>query len=338
VSHILPFIDRVEELKALTDWCSKSRHLSLYIYGPEGCGKTRLLREFVSRFKEIYGDRAIAVYIDALERESIEKALLSTPGLSLALDTLTSVIDKTVNIGASLAEKVATILEKVVGAHRLKNNYVTVAVDDVASALGIDNVERYVKWLYELANKLDESYRPNAINFIITTSEGFSRERVSRHGYSHVILLWNLSREAFEEMFYKLTPLHNVNFEIVWNTLGGNPRKLIELATVFNWNLDNMMKKYTAIAREIVEKIISLGLVRELKMILEDIDAPRKKPSENMIKLTRILIEKNMIIYVDWPTLTGRDLTIDENVGIGKAYAWQVPIFRKTLEAALKSI
>jgi len=98
------------------------------------------------------------------------------------------------------------------------------------------------------------------------------------------------------------------------------------------------MKKYTAIAREIVEKIISLGLVRELKMILEDIDAPRKKPSENMMKLTRILIEKNMIIYVDWSTLTGRDLMINENVGIGKAYAWQVPIFRKTLEAALKSI
>ncbi|MEM1547343.1 MAG: ATP-binding protein [Candidatus Methanomethylicia archaeon] len=70
------FVDRIPELNALIDWCLSFRVLPLYIYGPEGCSKTRLLSEFINKFRELPNGKVISVYIDALEdiaRDVIEK-------------------------------------------------------------------------------------------------------------------------------------------------------------------------------------------------------------------------------------------------------------------------
>ncbi|MGC8570196.1 MAG: ATP-binding protein [Caldivirga sp.] len=56
-----PFIDRVMEFNWLRDWASGFRYVPLYIYGPEGCGKTRLLKEFVKRFREYLGDDEVVI-------------------------------------------------------------------------------------------------------------------------------------------------------------------------------------------------------------------------------------------------------------------------------------
>jgi AAA+ ATPase superfamily predicted ATPase len=61
------FVDRERELEALREWCSRSRVTPLYIYGPEGSGKTRLLKEFTLRLKEHLGGDSIAVYITLLK-------------------------------------------------------------------------------------------------------------------------------------------------------------------------------------------------------------------------------------------------------------------------------
>ncbi|RLE83654.1 MAG: hypothetical protein DRJ67_11815, partial [Thermoprotei archaeon] len=53
------FVDRIEELEFLEELSIKGFYPVLYIYGPEGCGKTRLLREFYSR---IGGRRASWLY------------------------------------------------------------------------------------------------------------------------------------------------------------------------------------------------------------------------------------------------------------------------------------
>lgn len=51
LEDVLPrFVDRVMELNWLRDWSSGFRYVPLYIYGPEGCGKTRLLKEFARKF------------------------------------------------------------------------------------------------------------------------------------------------------------------------------------------------------------------------------------------------------------------------------------------------
>jgi len=75
------FVDRERELEALREWCSRSRVTPLYIYGPEGSGKTRLLKEFTLRLKEYLGGDSIAVYINALEGESVLRTHYSSQNL-----------------------------------------------------------------------------------------------------------------------------------------------------------------------------------------------------------------------------------------------------------------
>jgi Cdc6-like AAA superfamily ATPase len=65
----------------------------LYIYGPEGSGKTRLLKEFTLRLKEYLGGDSIAVYINALEGESVENALLLSEPLQELSSIAASIVD-----------------------------------------------------------------------------------------------------------------------------------------------------------------------------------------------------------------------------------------------------
>jgi len=80
------FVDRVKELESLREYSSCFRALVLYLYGPEGYGKTRLLREFISRFDRFFGDDAIAVYIDAIEEHDIMRAIASSSSISRILN------------------------------------------------------------------------------------------------------------------------------------------------------------------------------------------------------------------------------------------------------------
>ena len=43
------FVDRVDELGALLGLAERGSGVPVYLYGPGGCGKTRLLREFARR-------------------------------------------------------------------------------------------------------------------------------------------------------------------------------------------------------------------------------------------------------------------------------------------------
>jgi len=172
----LRFVDRVGELETLFQFSSRFRGVPLYIYGPEGCGKTRLLREFVRRFRGRFGGRGVAVYIDALERDSVERAVLASDSVGVVVEAAASIAENAAGqpLGRVLADRVATLLQKLAARLTLSGRYLVVAVDDVARAIGVENIERYVKWLYELLWKIGEDYNPKAVNIIVTTSEGQS--------------------------------------------------------------------------------------------------------------------------------------------------------------------
>ncbi len=337
------FVDREKEISSLRNMASRTGSTPVYIYGPEGCGKTRLLRELISRFTSYFGDDAVAIYIDALERDSIDAALYTSRGLALAREVLVSLAERYAGrVGEALANSIMTLLEKALVNRRIRDNYILIAVDDVTGAIGVDRVEWYLKWLYEAMKKLG-SHGPRAINIVVATSEGPSLDSVVRHTYTHALLMWNLDRRSFEELFHLLDPPGSVVYEEVWSILGGNPRQLVELAYRYGWALDMLRKALRARIKRIVEEIARQGLGDMLDLAASDVsflDRVRDEPErmEKIGRLVKILVEKNLIIYKDWITLSGEQILEDRSLGIGKRYAWQLPIYPRLIIEALTEL
>jgi len=336
------FIDRVEEIRALRGWCSSFRYVPLYLYGPEGCGKTRLLRELVKRFDELMGGDSIAIYVDALEGRDIGRALMTSGVLAKSVDiaklglrVVSDLIARNIPVGQALSQSLSLIVDEVarrVYGRVLHDKYVLIVVDDVTRAVGLDKIEWYVKWVFELMNKLQEEYRPRAINVIVSTSEGLSLDLISRHRHASIKLLWNLSREAFKELFTELKPPQNLDFEEVWRLLGGNPGKLVELATWHQWSLNRMIEEYRVRLFKHLSEVKERGLINELKILVDDITEAEEVHSREMRNLIRLLEEKNLVIYKYWTTLTGKEFKKpNPELGIGRYYAWQTPLYREIL-------
>ena len=252
----------------------------------------------MSRFNDYFGEETIAIYIDATERNSIEKAILTSRTTEIAKDILEKLTERFLNIGIGrvLSDMISTILEKAILRKRLEENYVLVIVDDIAQVVGIEKIEWYVKWLYELLWKLRREYKPKAINFIVTTSEGKSLRLVERHRHAHTAMIWNLDKRSFKELFHKLKPPKSIEFEHIWRLLGGNPGKLIELAENYNWSIKRMTLSYSIRLADIVRTIARQGLTSELKMVIEEPDNIAEITTERMRKLEEILIENNLIM------------------------------------------
>ena len=328
--YIVPFVDRSEELRALGKLSSRGLTKPLYLYGPEGCGKTRLLKEFISLFN------GVGIYVDALEEEDIELAL----GFSKILGSLTPFIKELVSgytgsIGRILAEKISDILGRVLTKLGLKGSRVVVVVDDVVRAIGIDRVEWYVKWLYELVWKIMDKYDVDSILVVVTTSEGSSLDIVMRHTHSHIKLLWNLDEEGFRELALKLKPPSINTIQDAWDATGGNPRALIELAMDYDWNLNKWLNTLKHRLLGVVEKTRHKGLTKELEMVVEDIDSIYQNPSKKMLELRKLLIEENLVLNKYMETLAGRELATNKDLGIGKYYAWQLPAYKEILKEIL---
>ncbi|WP_054853002.1 ATP-binding protein [Vulcanisaeta distributa] len=333
-----PFVNRALELGWLRGWASGFRYVPLYIYGPEGCGKTRLLREFVKKFRDYFGDDGVAVYIDATEGIDLNKAVITSPGVELVMDVVKELISGFVNegVGRALA-RVATLMIERALKIRLSDKYVLLAVDDVTRSIGLGNIEWYIKWLYEYMQRFMSDYGPRAVNVIATTSEGESLRLLIRHNYLVIKLMWNLNKESFEELYQSLKPPSGLYLDDVWALLGGNPRALWELATTFNWDLTAY--RYSVIERlmPVIDEVRVGGLVRELIEVVNDPDVLQRDPSTRLMELNEILMRNNLIIY-KWVTSIG-DVKIpkDPELGIGgEYYAWQLPIYKTTIMQILR--
>jgi len=343
---VVRFVDRVEEMDALRRWCSVSRYCPLYIYGPEGCGKTRLVREFVEHVDEVLGGDTLAVYIDALEATSVGRALRFRPSLAtdvakLIAEALPSVLAGLSPVGTLLAVSIPSIVEAI--ARRLTKSFLrgrrlVIVVDDVSRAIGLDRVEWYVKWLHELSERLAEDYDLSTVSIIVTTSEGTSLDIVSRHRHAEVRLLWNLDREGFKELLQELKPPPYTDFETVWRLLGGNPGKLIELATRFGWSVEQMMQYHINRIERVIDRVKAMNAVNELRELATDIHRAEREPSEKMLKLIELLIDNNLLIYKKWMLLTDKQFThSDPELGIGEKYAWQTPLYREAVLRILEN-
>ncbi|MEM1547342.1 MAG: hypothetical protein QXP91_12910 [Candidatus Methanomethylicia archaeon] len=70
---------------------------------------------------------------------------------------------------------------------------------------------------------------------------------------------------------------------------------------------------------------------------MEDIKYLDENINEKTRMLTGILEKHNLILYKYWIKMTGEEfIEVDDEVGLGKDYAWQTPLYREALKKILK--
>ncbi len=324
------FTDRDKALQQVEEVAEKGTFPVYVIYGPEGCGKTALLRQAKVILEEGYGYNVI--YLNPAA-ERIDEILDYTPAIGEVVREVAALIpdpySRIVDAAISVARRV---LKRFSGAR------LAVLMDDVFQAVGLDRAEVYTKALLNLIEWPPASYE--RIVVLVTSSEGLSRERIGRHNWATTFILWNMHREGFRILYEEL-PGAKPGFEQAWIWTGGNPRYLERLYKN-NWDVENLINEIIK-DRGLMKLINSLTRAEAeiLEQALEDPDVLLKRYSE-VKGLINELIGRNLVIeiwdrderfWIDTPPPEK-----DPKLGIGRYYAWQTPLHREAIKKTLEIV
>ncbi len=317
------FVDRFKELAKLVEYAENGFYPVLAVYGPEGCGKTRLLREFIDRVRG--RENFVAIYIDALEDRDPDRVLSTSLSLADAVRDFVSLLP--LPVGRSLATNIAKLVQHLEKRVRFRGKHAVIAIDDVVRSIGLEAVDIYVKNLLNIIEDLLWRYGASSVFIVITTSEGLSRYVLARHRYSYDRLLWNLDRDSFKELIHELRPPKGIDSDLVYEYTGGNPGKLMEIALGYRWGLEEWFRDIVAKVRVLVSDILDDNRLVE---VVEDIDRLSKYTD-----LAKVLIEKNLVVDIRSIPL-GQGVAPCRDLGIGTEYAWQIPAYRIALKKILE--
>lgn len=325
------FADRSRAIGQLRDIARRGTRFPLVVYGPEGCGKTALFKQAKLVLEE-HDYHVLYVSPMAEERgeligysSSIKSVVREV--LSLFPDPYSRIVDASITIASHLVK-------------RLEKPRIAILLDDIFQAVGLDRAEAYVKTLLNLIEYPPGDYE--SIIVLVSSSEGVTREKIGRHDWAEIRMLWNMSRNGFEELYGAL-PGPKPSFEYAWSTIGGNPRYLGRLYEA-GWNLDPILN-WIVRARRLKSFIKSLssreveilrGAVREPDTLFERLGEPEARG------LIRKLVELNLVAEVwdrdEWSWIDTPPPERDYELGIGKYYAWQTPLHRRAVEKALEAV
>ncbi len=317
------FVNRVKELEKLRELATKGSPLVEFVYGPEGCGKTTLMKYFVHSIKN--DKNYTVIYIDAVEVSDPEKAIYTN--INMTVKEILNTITETFNIplGGLIALNLSKILSYIINKFKILNKNIVIIVDDVVRSIGLDKVEYYVKYLYELGTKIKREHEPRSLLILATTSEGVSRRLIAKHRYAVIHLLWNLDKKSTEELVEQLSNRNII--EDVWELTGGNPARIIELVVRFNSNIKKWLSKLEEKIIDIVHVVRLKSLIKYLRDVVENVDLLYESYDEGYLKILEILEENNLVIYKGYSTLSEDYVNPDPTLGIGRYYAWQIPAY-----------
>jgi len=321
------FVDRDVALKQVEELAERGTRFPIVIYGPEGCGKTALLKQAKAILEDFgyhvvyasplaHEEKEILVYTPSI-REIVDEVLKSFP------DPYSRVVDAAIRIAS-----------KVMG--RLGKPRVAILMDDIFQAIGLGKAEIYTKILLNLIEYPPGDYEKIVV--LVSSSEGVTRTRIGRHTWAVMYLMWNMSREGFK-LLYDVAPGPKPPFEDVWRFTGGNPR-IFEMLHSFSWNTDMAISMLVK-ERDIRGAMASLS-GEEIEILRKALDDPdtifRSLRNPAAQKLEKLLIELNLIIdvwerdkfWIDVPP-PEKDLEL----GIGEYYAWQTPLHREAVKRVL---
>ncbi len=320
------FVDRDVAVAWLEEVAERGTGLPVVIYGPEGCGKTALLRQAALLLEE-HGYHV--VYVDPLA-ERLEERIYHSPSIRGVVREALSMLPDPYSRIAEAAVDIAAYLMR-----RLSRPRLALLADDVFQAIGVERAEAYVKMLLNLVEHPPGDYE--RIVVLVASSEGVSRRRIGRHMWALTLSMWNMGRAGFEALYGRL-PGQKPGFEEAWRWAGGNPRMLEQLY-VSGWDVDVVVGMMVeAKGLEELVKRLSVEELRVLKEAVNDPDVLFEAYPETE-RLVEELVEKNLVVrlgsrnpslWVDEPPPER-----DEELGIGRRYAWQTPIHREAVRRLL---
>jgi len=326
------FRDRDRALQQVEWMAERGTLFPTVVYGPEGCGKTALLMQAKAILEE-HGYHV--VYASPLEEEA--KEMLSyTPTLGEIAREIFKAFPEPYSRVVDVAIAIASEAVR-----RLRRPRVALLIDDIFQAVGVDRAEVYVKMLLNLIEYPPGDYE--SIVVLVSSSEGVTRERIGRHNWATIKILWNMSREGFKQLYDVIPDGGKLEYETLWRLTGGNPRHLRRLYEA-EWNVDITVK---SIVKERKLDILAATLSREevevLKQVLGDPDSLVEHLREKHVQeLERRLVELNLIMYmhdrdehfwIDQPPPER-----DQELGIGRFYAWQTPLHREAVRRVLNAV
>jgi len=317
----IDFSDREKALKQIYEVSEKGTSYPLIIYGPEGCGKTSLLKQAVEIFREQGFE---TFYINPLQRDFIAHTDVQDL-IKRFVETLPEAVGVAQLKLASLAIFVVRELLT-----RWRRRKIAVLIDDVFQAVGLDKAETYVKELLGLIEHPPASY--DNIVAIMATSEGVTRERIGRHRWAILRPMWNMSREGFEELVEKI-PGKKPSTDDLWMITGGNPDALRRLYQA-NWEINSVVKD--VITSRKLEALVSSLNDEEKKWLIEAIKDPDTLFVRERLELLKRLVEINLIIdtlperkYDEWIDQPPPEREVE--IGVGRYVAWQTPLYREAV-------
>jgi len=187
------FVDRDRALAQIAEWAERSTRFPVVVFGPEGCGKSALLRQAAEALGEFGFD---VVYVGAAHRDFVAY----TDVAEVARRLLDAASDVSGMAQLKLAYLAVDLAKELIG--RWSKKKVAVLVDEVFQAVGLDKARIYVKSLLNLIEYPPRSYEK--IVAIAVTSEGVSRSEIGRHRWADIMSMWNMPREGIRQLYEKL--------------------------------------------------------------------------------------------------------------------------------------
>ncbi len=321
------FVDREVALRQLEWIAERGNTHPLVVYGPEGCGKTALLRQ-ARAVLEDYGYHV--VYVDPLAREVGEVLQFTS--------SLRGVVRDVFRLFPEPYSRIVDVAISVAGhaMRSLSRPRIAVLMDDIFQAVGVDKAEIYVKALLNLIEYPPSAYEKAVV--LVTSSEGVTAERVGRHRWADMYIMWNMAREGFAQL-YDVLSSPKPSMDEVWKWTGGNPEMLIRLFER-GWDVDGVVLAVLG-GRRLDDLVGDLDY-DEKRILEEAVWDPDVLRAREAAGLRRVLTEKNLVIrvmlreprlWVDVPP-PERDLEL----GIGRYYAWQTPLHREAVRKALEAV
>jgi len=331
----IQFTDRDRALQQVLEWSEKGTWRPIVVFGPEGCGKTALLRQAASALKELGYDVLYLHPLDGVFEAEVGEPDVKSALLNLAQRALAE--DAAGRVAWAVFDFVRELL-------KVKKTKVAVVADDVFQAIGLEKAAMYVKGLLNSIEHPLYDYEKMVV--LVATSEGVSRREIGRHRWADLMPMWNMGKEGFRQL-YEQVPGPKPDLEEAWRWTGGNPGMLAQLYQA-GWEPARVVEEL-AEKRKLTLFAASLS-GEEREWLVQTVEDPDTLFARERLPLMDKLVEMNLIVdsvyrREDWLWIDQPPPERDPELGPGaspdhfaRRVAWQTPLHREAVRRALEEV